>query len=147
MQTKEERKAYKKQYDEKNKKRDKKYRIAHRAEKKKYNEDHKEHLTECQKINRTNNIDKYRAMEKGYQIKKNYGISIEQFNNMLITQNNECAICHNEFKPFKDTHIDHNHITGKVRGLLCSKCNMSLGGFNDEINNLESAIIYLKNND
>jgi len=66
---------------------------------------------------------------------------------MLIKQNNLCAICHNEFKPFKDIHIDHNHITGKVRGLLCSKCNMSLGGFDDKINNLESAIIYLKNND
>ena len=147
MQTKEERKAYKKQYDEKNKERDKLYRIAHRAEKKKYNEDHREHLTECQKINRANNIDEYRIKEKGYQIKKNYDITIEQYNNMLNAQNNKCAICHNKFKPFKDTHIDHNHITGKVRGLLCVKCNSGIGYLNDDINLLKEAINYLINTD
>ena len=144
MQTKEERKAYKKRYDEKNKERDRLYRIAHRAEKKKYNEEHREYLTKCQKTNRLNNIEKYRVKEKGYQIKKNYGITIEKYNEMLNSQSNRCLICNNEFKPIKDTYIDHNHITGKVRGLLCIKCNSGIGYFKDNIEKLKLAIKYLE---
>jgi hypothetical protein len=147
MQTKKERKAYKKQYDEKNKEHNKLYRIAHRAEKKKYNDNNREHLTECQKINRTNNIEKYRIKEKNYNLKKNYGINIDQYNEMLKKQKNKCAICHNEFKPMKNTHVDHNHITGKVRGLLCTKCNSSIGYLNDDIKLLKEAIKYLKKYD
>ena len=147
MQTKEEKKKYKEEYDLKNKESIKKKRIAHRAEKKKYNDDHREHLTECQRINRLNNIEKYRLMEKGYQIKKNYGITIEQYNEMLKAQNNKCLICHAEFKTMKSTYIDHNHITGKVRGLLCVKCNSGIGYLNDDINLLKEAINYLINTD
>lgn len=143
----EKRKQYEKDYHEKNKERDKKYRIAHRAEKKKYNDEHREHLDKCQKINRTNNIEKYRIKEKNYNLKKNYGINIDQYNEMLKKQKNKCAICHNEFKPMKNTHVDHNHITGKVRGLLCTKCNSSIGYLNDDIKLLKEAIKYLKKYD
>ena len=71
---------------------------------------------------------------------------------MLKKQNYKCAICHNEFKIFtdshiKDIHIDHNHITNKVRGLLCIKCNSGIGYLNDDINLLKEAIKYLKRND
>ena len=57
MQTKEEKKKYREDYNLKNKEILKLKRIAHRAEKKKYNDDHREHLTECQRINRLNNIE------------------------------------------------------------------------------------------
>ena len=144
---KEEKKKYKQDYDLKNKEILKLKRFAHRAEKKKYNDDHREHLTECQKINRTNNIEKYRKKEKNYNLKKNYGINIDQYNDMLNAQNNKCLICHTEFKTMKSTYIDHNHITGKVRGLLCVKCNSGIGYLNDDINLLKEAINYLINTD
>jgi hypothetical protein len=144
---KEKKKKYREEYNLKNKEILKQKRIAHRAEKKKYNDDHREHLDECQRINRTNNIEKYRRKEKNYNLKKNYGINIDQYNDMLKKQKNKCLICHNEFKPMKNTHVDHNHTTGKVRGLLCTKCNSALGYFNDDINILKEAIKYLKDND
>jgi hypothetical protein len=76
---------------------------------------------------------------------RRYGITQEQFNQMLLDQNSKCKICSNEFKSSKDTHIDHCHNTNKVRGLLCNNCNMALGQFNDNTDNMDNAIIYLQN--
>jgi hypothetical protein len=50
----------------------------------------------------------------------------------------------NAKKPLTRPVIDHCHITGKVRGLLCSKCNKALGLFSDNLNTLEQALKYLK---
>jgi hypothetical protein len=76
---------------------------------------------------------------------RRYGITQEQFNQMLLNQNSKCKICSNDFKSSKDTHIDHCHNTNKVRGLLCNNCNMALGQFNDNTDNMDNAIIYLQN--
>lgn len=72
--------------------------------------------------------------------KREYGISIKDFEEMKTLQNNKCKICNNEMiKP----NIDHCHETGRIRGLLCWNCNIALGYFKDNINNLLSAIQYL----
>ena len=66
--------------------------------------------------------------------------TIEQFSNLLETQNNKCNICAVEMiQPC----IDHDHSSGKVRSLLCRKCNILLGMCNDNISILENAIKYL----
>jgi hypothetical protein len=54
-----------------------------------------------------------------------------------------CSICRHEFKCPKDVHYDHNHKTGEYRGLLCTKCNVGLGLFRDNIDVLQSAVDYL----
>ena len=61
-------------------------------------------------------------------------------------QNKSCAICNLFFdkKDLKNIHIDHDHKTGEVRGILCSKCNHAIGLFNDNIDLLNNAINYLK---
>ena len=74
---------------------------------------------------------------------RRYGITQEQFDQMLLDQNNRCKICDNDFKNSKDTHIDHCHNTNRVRGLLCNSCNMALGQFNDDIEFMNNAIKYL----
>lgn len=86
----------------------------------------------------------YRENMRFSNIKYQYGLSLENYNDMLNTQNNVCSICKNDFKTTKTTHVDHNHKTGNVRGILCSKCNNLLGMCNDDIQLLESAINYLK---
>jgi len=80
------------------------------------------------------------------QLKQNYGIDLEDYNEMLNKQNACCAICNTQPIVGRGLlHVDHCHDTGKVRGLLCHYCNMSLGGFRDDIKILRAAIKYLKN--
>lgn len=78
---------------------------------------------------------------------REYGIDIKKFNEILEIQNNSCAICKQPFANSKHTHIDHDHITNKVRGILCSSCNLGLGKFYDNKDYLLSAIEYLRRYD
>lgn len=87
---------------------------------------------------------RYRKRANEYLKERRYGITQEDFNNMLVEQNNMCKICNSEFKNTKDTHIDHCHSTNKVRGLLCNGCNMALGQFGDNTDIMSMAIKYLQ---
>lgn len=81
---------------------------------------------------------------KGYLLKRNYGLSIEDFERMAEAQKGACAICKTQLDLGFFTAVDHDHETGAVRGLLCSKCNMALGGFKDSIGLLDAAAAYLR---
>jgi hypothetical protein len=82
-----------------------------------------------------------KAYHKSYYKYEKYGITKEEFDRIQTAQLGECAICN---KPiFQEGHIDHCHATGKVRGILCGKCNKGLGLFDDNINYLTNAIKYL----
>ena len=78
---------------------------------------------------------------------KKFGITVEQYEQMIVQQENRCAICSKHYDDFngrgKNFHIDHCHESGEVRGLLCSNCNTGLGQFKDNVKALENAIIYL----
>ena len=98
---------------------------------------------------------KNRGQYREHQLKYKYGITIADYNLMLNRQGGTCAICNEKnFTRQKATHnnksvpmslaVDHNHKTGKVRGLLCNGCNTSLGKFKDDPILLEKAIKYLK---
>lgn len=79
-------------------------------------------------------------------IDRRYGITIEQYNEMLTKQNGGCAIC-KTFIPWSRSErfaIDHCHITGKVRGLLCHACNQALGMLNDDPEILRKAAKYIE---
>lgn len=83
--------------------------------------------------------------EKEAQLKYKYGITLDEFNSRLEAQDHKCAICYTEIPGGLGTwHVDHCHETNKVRGLLCSRCNLSLGGFQDNIVLLLNAIKYLE---
>jgi len=70
-----------------------------------------------------------------------YGLNEEEYNNMILSQNNLCAICN---KPSDKTlHIDHDHATGMVRGLLCHTCNTGIGMLQEDLIILNRAIEYL----
>lgn len=71
---------------------------------------------------------------------KAYLLSDVEYNKMVEESEGRCCICHNERKLV----IDHNHSTGKVRGLICGKCNAVLGFSEDNIDVLMSAVTYLK---
>lgn len=70
-----------------------------------------------------------------------YGLTEDDFSDMLKTQGGRCAIC--EKVPDTILYVDHCHLTGRVRGLLCRACNTSLGNFEDDVARLQKAIDYL----
>lgn len=79
----------------------------------------------------------------------NYGLTIEQADAMVAAQGNLCAICGEPPKPdgvrsASRLHIDHDHESGRVRGLLCNHCNRGIGAFRDRPELLELAILYLR---
>jgi len=90
---------------------------------------------------RDKNLDKI----KNNALQWNYGISIEEYNNLLKIQENKCIICKRHKDDLtKSLCVDHDHATGRVRGLLCDDCNNALGRFKDSIENLKQAINYLQ---
>lgn len=72
-----------------------------------------------------------------------YRMSLATFKAMYVMQDGRCAIC-DTFKEPLSLCVDHNHVTGKVRGLLCNGCNTGLGFFKDSPDALESALQYLE---
>lgn len=75
---------------------------------------------------------------------KTYGLSRSDYNEMILAQESKCAICGDLLLETRHTHVDHDHTTRAVRGILCSGCNLGLGGFRDSEASLLSAIGYLK---
>lgn len=77
---------------------------------------------------------------------KRYGINLTEsrYAELLKAQQNRCAICL-EVKSYR-LHVDHNHATGQIRGLLCRNCNRGLGYFLEDANIIREAINYLKEN-
>lgn len=84
---------------------------------------------------------KYAASVRHRRRLKRYGISAEEFAGLEASQQGVCLICQ-QF--CGDMHVDHDHATGKVRGLLCPQCNVGLGSFRDDPARLIRAIAYLE---
>ena len=81
---------------------------------------------------------------RNQNIKHRFGITGEQYDLMLLQQNEVCAICKNpELGRNTVLSVDHNHNTGKIRGLLCNGCNLALGLLKDNSYTLYNAIKYL----
>jgi hypothetical protein len=76
------------------------------------------------------------------RLRDDFGISIYQYGEMVEEQNGICAICKSELS--YRLYVDHDHTTNKVRGLLCSKCNMMIGLAKDNESILDNAISYLR---
>ena len=105
----------------------------------------------CKKCLNAHNLKKYHNESKEQRerrkllnshahMKRKYGLTTEQFSAMITEQDNRCKICTCEME---DPQIDHNHSTGKIRGLLCKPCNMSLGLLKEDINSLYNMISYI----
>lgn len=82
---------------------------------------------------------------RAWFIKSRYGISLEEYATMLEQQGGVCAICGtDETFDGKSFPVDHDHTTGKVRGILCGSCNLGIGQLGDDPDRLIAAAEYLK---
>jgi hypothetical protein len=103
------------------------------------------------------NYDRYMATQRAYKrankarlqkqhrdrhLRKNYGIVSEEFDLLVLAQLNLCAICLRYFG--KQLHVDHDHTTGRIRGLLCGKCNKAIGLLDDRPQRADAAAKYLR---
>ena len=87
---------------------------------------------------------KVKEKVREWGIVKRYGITLKQYNEMLVKQNYLCAICDkHQSESHKGLHVDHCHDTDKIRGLLCSSCNLAIGQLKHNITILTKAIKYL----
>ena len=117
--------------------------------------------SEYTKAWRAKNVDKCRAWRRKYDAKNKarkkeyerhykrfhyYGVTREEFQSMLIAQGGKCAICKSEEWPGRDNipTIDHDHATGKIRSLLCGRCNSALGHIHDDLIIAREIVRYLE---
>lgn len=109
----------------------------------KYYQKHSEEMLARSRKYRQEHPEKIRDRE----LKRSYSLTLDDYNTLLAAQNGVCAVCS---KPpsgngdnGKNLHVDHDHKTGKIRGLLCAKCNMAIGLFQESSVLLLSAAEYL----
>lgn len=100
---------------------------------------------ECKSCYNSKSLDYYSknketlsSKRKDYYYRSKYGLSVGEVSELKTEFNNECYICGE-----KETVVDHCHTTGKVRGVLCNRCNQGLGSFRDNKTYLKKAIRYL----
>lgn len=101
---------------------------------------HKPRKLADRKRYRENNPDKVKLTKRKSHLKYSYGLTLEEYQSGCQRQNNLCKIC-GDFS--ERLVVDHNHSTGKFRGLICGRCNRALGFLQDSVEILKSAIEYL----
>ena len=89
-----------------------------------------------------NNPEKASKRNRVTKLKLKYNLTVEHYADMLHSQQNGCAIC-GKLQIDKNLAVDHNHVTGNVRGLLCQQCNTGIGLLQDSVDILNNAIKYL----
>lgn len=87
------------------------------------------------------NPERDKLTKRRYWLKKLYGISLEQYQEMYDAQEGKCKICS---RWFETLHVDHDHSTGKIRSLLCNNHNTGLGLFQEDPALLQEAVSYLE---
>jgi hypothetical protein len=92
------------------------------------------------------NRERYSKLSRRRHILVTYGLTQEAYDALLVSQGGKCAICRRERWGAKRNtpHVDHDHATGKVRGLLCTDCNTSLGKLGDGEQGLLRALAYVR---
>lgn len=136
--------------------------------KKNYREDPEKYLSRAENY-KNNNLEKHKERSKKYyhrtkekdklrkqdprvkaqikdrNLRKTYGITLEDYNGMFIKQEGRCFCCVvHQVELTKSLFVDHNHSTGKVRGLLCHSCNAAIGLVGEDIEVLKNIIGYLE---
>ena len=102
-------------------------------------------LNEWRRKDKIKTKNKYQDYEFARGLKRFYGLTVHQYESMLLKQNGCCDCCGIHESKFKRRlHVDHDHETGKIRALLCTECNPGLGYFKHSIERLELAVQYLK---
>jgi hypothetical protein len=124
---------------------DPEYRERKKASSRAYREENRVEINALRRQKRASDPELYekeRVLAAQRRRKAIYGLNAEDYDQMLSRQNGACAICKLTFQ--ETPCVDHCHATHVVRGLLCTKCNIGLGNFNDDPSLLRAAAAYLE---
>jgi len=120
-----------------------------------YAQQNRQKIRECCRKSRLNNLEQYRERERAYYhankgkirektLKAKYGITLSQYNMILSMQEFKCACCGKEDSGGNGSfNVDHDHDTGRIRGLLCQNCNAGIGQLGDTVEGILNAVRYL----
>jgi hypothetical protein len=89
----------------------------------------------------------YRRYRRAHYLISKFGITEDQYETMIIAQDGHCATCPQIDLPEQRLAVDHNHKTGKIRALLCDKCNRGIGYFDENPTHLRAMADYLERHD
>ncbi|MEA2702103.1 MAG: hypothetical protein QOD63_48 [Actinomycetota bacterium] len=115
---------------------------AAKARVKRWQQENPERYRENQRRMRATPAGKER--QRAGHLKRKDGITLKQYNELLASQGGCCAICGREPRPDISLHLDHDHESGELRGILCFRCNNALGDFDDDPSLLHAALAYLR---
>jgi len=110
---------------------------------------HRKMVSEINRRYRLKNPERYKRIKRVEKILRIYGVTEEMFGHMLLDQNGVCAVCRQpqherQYGKLAALHIDHNHETKKVRGLLCGNCNRALGMLQEDPLRIEALARYIR---
>lgn len=88
-------------------------------------------------------VERRRTTQRAATLHTRYGITIAEYDQLLVLQERVCAICKKPCSSGKRLAVDHDHKSGKTRGLLCRKCNRGVGLFDDNLELMQKAMDYL----
>ncbi len=115
-----------------------------RAIQKRYMKSEKGKIAIRKKQKKFQDTEKSNLIFRKQNLKRSYNMTLEDYDNLFNNQNGVCLICKNPETNGRRLSVDHDHKTGKIRGLLCQKCNTLLGCANDSIDILLKSIEYLR---
>lgn len=84
------------------------------------------------------------ATVRRHHLKTRFGLTVEEYDRMWEVQDGRCAVCPRELESGYKTHVDHDHETGTVRGLLCMQCNTSLGKLKEDEEIVRNLLSYIQ---
>ena len=84
-----------------------------------------------------------KARDRSAHLRRTFGITQDEYETRLAGQGGGCAVCRRAPKPGKSLHVDHDHRSGDVRGLLCFSCNAALGHLADDAERIRALLTYL----
>ncbi len=118
---------------------------------KKHYSENSEYYKEKARCWKASNAVKKKILDRKYHLKHKYGITIEQYESMLESQNGLCKLCGkpewikaNFSEDIRLLSVDHCHDTGRIRGLLCGNCNTAIGILGDTEQSIERVYKYMK---
>lgn len=106
----------------------------------KWREKNRELHNESARLSHQKHKHKHKEKRESNRLLKTYGITLEQKRQMIVQQGGKCLICLGEID--ESSHTDHCHVTGRVRGILCSSCNTKLGWYETNQDRVDAYVLW-----